>query len=878
MTFPYDISVIVPIFNSETFIEPCMECLLGQTVGFPRMEVLLVNDGSTDGSEDLCRRFAQQYENVNLISQENQGVSAARNAGIRAAQGKYILFLDADDTISANAVEEITAFFDAHYEEIDLLTYRLYYRNEEGKTYGHTRYQILKETAVYDLEENIHVAQSSMNICVKNRLEQNLLFNTSLALAEDQFYIMENSMQKKKIGYVREASYFYFRHSGATTASGNHPYYCFDHFLYFFQLLSDTYRLPDGRLDRVAQALLLYNFNWRLKGDVLYPYHYDAAEFEHAVDRLRYYIGLVDDDVILSSPHVDPFHMNYFLRMKREPYQISFGPKRFAVHSEANLWVDEDRGELVFRKTRLRGGTLHLEGFLKCPASDFYDISLYLKLDQDRGGTPVALTPSAFSRYKSSVETNRFWAFSCDIPLEGHTHIAFEIELEGRRYPTRYYFTVRAAFGKKQRKLMKGHDLVELDFDKKEEIFTGFTVQKLSGFAFILQKLKMEAHYLRRNFKGFFYRKAAGKRKHEIWLYNDRHGVIDNAYYQFKHDFGIADRVKRYYIVDAFEDKKHYFTRKERKYLVKFKSLRHKLLFLNSSKVLSSFHSPGVFSPFGSIPLAYYDDLLYYEMVYLQHGILHAHLPNLYEKERSDIDRIVVSSDFEIKNFGKNYGFLPMHFIPSGMPRLSTIDRTQRPERRIIFAPSWRKNLIGPYIDNRRELMPKQFLSSKFYCEINRFLQSPKLSALLDRYDLALDFKNHPIFEEYNAYFQTNSSRIHVLSGPAKMETYQMMITDFSSIVFDFVYLDRPVLYFVPDYEMFRAGVTHTYREMDLLLEKGFGAFTQTAEELLSQLERLIENHFVPEPMYQKRMQDFFLHKGGEDELLYQYLTQKQEQ
>ena len=77
------------------------------------------------------------------------------------------------------------------------------------KTYGHTRYQILKETAVYDLEENIHVAQSSMNICVKNRLEQNLLFNTSLALAEDQFYIMENSMQKKKIGYVRELLFLF---------------------------------------------------------------------------------------------------------------------------------------------------------------------------------------------------------------------------------------------------------------------------------------------------------------------------------------------------------------------------------------------------------------------------------------------------------------------------------------------------------------------------------------------------------------------------------------------------------------------------------------------------------------------------------------------
>ena len=112
-------------------------------------------------------------------------------------------------------------------------------------------------------------------------------------------------MQKKRIGYVNEAFYFYFRHSGATTAIGNHPYYCFDHFLYFFHLLSETYRLPDGSLDRVAQALLLYNFNWRLKGDVLFPYHYEGKAFERAVNQLRFYVNLIDDDVILTSPHVD---------------------------------------------------------------------------------------------------------------------------------------------------------------------------------------------------------------------------------------------------------------------------------------------------------------------------------------------------------------------------------------------------------------------------------------------------------------------------------------------------------------------------------------------------------------------------------------------
>lgn len=873
MKFPYAVSVIVPVYNAEIFVEPCMACLQAQTIGFSNLEVLLVNDGSTDASEAICRRFADSYENVRLISQENQGVSAARNAGIQSAQGKYILFLDADDTISDNAAQEIAAFFDAHYEEIDLTTYHLYYRNEKGRTYGHTRYKILNETGIYDLEENIHIAQSSMNVCVKNRLEENTLFDTSLALAEDQFYIMENLMMKKRIGYVKEASYFYFRHSGATTASGNHPYYCFDHFLYFFHLLSETCRLPEGGLDRVAQALLLYNFNWRLKGDVLFPYHYERAAFEQAVEQLRSYVKLIDDDVILTSPHMDPFHKIYFLRMKQEACQISYGAERFAIHSGKNLWVDEERGELVFRKTHLRTGILHLEGFLKCPASDFYDLSLYLLLDDERAGTPVALSPSSFSMYKSLVHTNRFFAFCCDIPVEGHSHLSFEIELEGRRYPTKYYFTIRAALGRRQMNLMSGHDLVELELQEKNEVFTGFSISRLYGVRRCLQKIKMDAHYLRRNFRGFFYRKLIRPGKRDIWLYMDRQGVIDNGYYQFKHDFSIQDGVRRYYIADGLENPKAYFTPEERRCLVRFKSLRHKLLFLNSDKILTSFHSPSIFSPFDSAPLAYYDDLLHYEMVYLQHGILHARLVHLYAKERSDIDRIVVSSAFEMENLVENYGYSPNDFIPSGMPRLQALDLSKKPERRILFAPSWRKNLIGAYIDNRRELLPRQFLSSAFYREINQFLHSEELAALLEKYDLTLDYKNHPIFEDYNHYFQTDNKRIRVLSDSTKMEEYLMMITDFSSIVFDFAYLERPVLYFVPDYEMFRAGVTHTYRELDQPLEEGFGPFTQTADELFEQLKKLIENDFLPDPVYQKRMQGFFLNKGKEGDTLYRCLT-----
>ena len=102
------------------------------------------------------------------------------------------------------------------------------------------------------------------------------------------------------------------------------------------------------------------------------------------------------------------------------------------------------------------------------------------------------------------------------------------------------------------------------------------------------------------------------------------------------------------------------------------------------------------------------------------------------------------------------------------------------------------------------------------------------------------------------------------------------MITDFSSIAYNFVYLERPIIYFVPDYDLFLAGVTHTYRRLDLHIEtEGFGPFTQNSAELLQALEELLENNCVPNEEYKKRMDGFFLEKGNHRERLYQALIKE---
>lgn len=92
------ISIIVPVYNAEKTLERCVRSLLGQT--YPHIEVILVNDGSRDGSLELCRRFAEEDVRVCVVDQPNGGVSAARNAGLDAATGNFVMFCDSDDWVS----------------------------------------------------------------------------------------------------------------------------------------------------------------------------------------------------------------------------------------------------------------------------------------------------------------------------------------------------------------------------------------------------------------------------------------------------------------------------------------------------------------------------------------------------------------------------------------------------------------------------------------------------------------------------------------------------------------------------------------------------------------------------------------------------------
>ena len=99
-----NISVIIPVYNVDGYLQRCLQSLEEQTI-FDRLEIVLVDDGSTDASGALCDEFAARHENVRVFHKSNGGVSAARNDGIERATGNYYLFLDSDDFLRADACE-----------------------------------------------------------------------------------------------------------------------------------------------------------------------------------------------------------------------------------------------------------------------------------------------------------------------------------------------------------------------------------------------------------------------------------------------------------------------------------------------------------------------------------------------------------------------------------------------------------------------------------------------------------------------------------------------------------------------------------------------------------------------------------------------------
>ena len=878
--FKYNMSVIIPIYNMGKYLRECLNSIINQDTDLNKIEIIAINDGSSDDSLNILEEYADKYDNIVVINQENQGLSKTRNNGIKIAQGKYIMCLDPDDTISKDTVGSLVEFFDKHYDEIDLLAYKIIpVTNGKLSKKLHYRYQYLNHDGIYDLNKYIYACITTINHCVKNLGKDRIYFDETPGFRqEDQKYALDVINRKMKIGYITKGTYYYLQHESSVVHSKFHAYYVWDKSIAFWE--KEFLRNPCPYL----QAMFMHDLSWKMSQNKLFPYQYEGEEYDEQIIRLQKLLNQVSDDVILNHPGIPNDYKYFFINMKtNNHFIISLDNNLFAVANNDKIIYSTNKLKLNILKMKIEEKCIKLIGYIYDPIFSYTSKPQLFLVDayESNKKKEVALRESSYSYINSSNKIGNAFMFETIINTDETKGFNFEVCIDEKIINCEFWVkTSICPFGSDigRNVIFKYHKKYELTRDRKSILITNYRLKEK-----IYNRRIINNYYFYNDIKRYIFRKIIllfkfFKHKN-TWLYYDCKGVEkDNAYYQFIHDINKKDGVKRYYVsANTKEDINKLFSFKNRRKVIRFKSLKHKLYYTIASKIITAYSEDYNCQPYTQSSLKKYNDLFEQpEIIYLQHGILHAHTPDKYHFDRLFIDKEVISSNYEKENLINNYGFTLEHLILSGMPRYDFISQNNESKKVILFAPSWRSWLIGR-IKNEWKPTIDIFKDSSFYDEVNTFLNSKELNELLEKYDYILNFQLHPIFKPYKKLFNINNSRIKINDNSFKESDYKVFITDFSSYVFDFVYLKRSILYFFPDYDLFKAGFNY-YRELDLKFEDGFGPFTKTANELISNLEKLLKNDGKPEKKYYDRANNFFLYNdNNQRERIYEELIKSEE-
>jgi len=214
------ISVIVPVFDSEKYLHKCIDSILSQT--FSGFELVLINDGSTDSSGKICDEYAFKDSRVRVFHKENGGVSAARNTGIKAAKGKYVTFVDADDKVKSsflmdfNSLELEADFYVQGYIEWvapDKFN-SVYIINESA--FSTDLNQVIEKL---DIEHSVLEAPWGKLFKLEILSKNNHLFNEELSNAEDHLFVMEYLKYIRSIVVCHPANYYYRKFNNENSLS-----------------------------------------------------------------------------------------------------------------------------------------------------------------------------------------------------------------------------------------------------------------------------------------------------------------------------------------------------------------------------------------------------------------------------------------------------------------------------------------------------------------------------------------------------------------------------------------------------------------------------------------------------------------------------------
>lgn len=866
-------SIVMPVYNVESYLAESIESVVQQkNINFD-IELIIVDDGSVDNSLRIAQAYQEQYpEIIRVVTQENSGVSVAKNKGIELARGKYLGFLDSDDLYTSQTLHNAALYFRDLADEVDVIAIPMQFFG--SLTIEHRLNTKFNEgNRVIDVStewENVQLSAASCFVRKECIEDLGLRFHPKLKLGEDAKFITDAIMRKGRFAVMATAKYMYRKREVKTSAIDTFA----DNPLSYLSVLQNgwlelfsRYRENFGYIPRYVQNVAAHDMEWRLKQKEQNALNQD--ELDYYYEELRKVISQIDDEVWVSQKFLGDVHRLYALGIKYDDpglrkLNVSQG---FAKIGEVELWkIKKNQFRFDIDLLDIEDGNLAITG--RFTGFEVPNQRYGAFVDGRFIEAEVLEAPKFMEVTNNGRRVFVPTYLSLQIPVLPGKRIEFGTIIDGEEFSgvkLNYGFNTRIAKYARSYRKIGSYLLVNAS---NQALY----VKNYSAF----NNVKSELMHVRRMAYAMLKSKTLSKtvpfmriaafmakklKRRELWLVTDRltnAGDNGEALFKYLHQHPVKNVDIKFVLRKDSTD----FSRiKQFGEVVDPRSFQGKMAYLTADKLISSQADAPVLQPFGG-QYDGYCDLLAYDFTFLQHGITKDDLSSWLHKTRRNIKCFVTASHMEYESIAnENYGYTNGEVVLTGFPRFDNLERGQT-EKVVAFAPTWRLGLAMP-IDAKtgvRGYNP-DFVESDYFQFIQSILSNEDLMKTLKTNGYKLKLYLHPNHQANIVDFAAGGEEVELVSAPFDYSELfakaSLMITDYSSVAFDFAYLRKPIIYSQFDEAQFFAG--HSYQKGYFSYqEDGFGPVTRTAAETVAAIIAAIESGCRISEEYLQRVNQFF--------------------
>uniref|UniRef100_A0AAU2JZ09 Bifunctional glycosyltransferase family 2 protein/CDP-glycerol:glycerophosphate glycerophosphotransferase n=1 Tax=Streptomyces sp. NBC_00049 TaxID=2903617 RepID=A0AAU2JZ09_9ACTN len=890
----YDVTLVVPVYNVEQYLQECLDSIEAQTV-FERCEVLLVDNGSTDDSYRLCAEFARRHANVTVFVRPGGGAGAARNLGMDWATGARITFCDSDDVLPPTALERMLEASVATGAQVVIGAMETFPKKTNWAWKDHFGNGDRTFGSIAEMPELVHSASACNKLFDLDYLRSHDIRFAEGVHFEDAYVGVSALVLATRLALVDACVYKYRKRAAGNStmdAIWTRRQNYWDH-LYLVEYLHHLgATLPDSSRAVLDLFLVRSYQGFALRA----PDLFQGAELQELYARCRTIYWNVSPDVVVRATADGRHRVAYFAFMTGD-----FG--LFADRAAALRKISARDGRPYFADgipdqlspvVEATPFTAHLEHVRQVPGTGMLRISgrfevcgmplvrplpggLGLRVRGSRLSVPAT---QVRRRDMKNIRPDTEWGgFTADLPLDALRHgmhdLDFVIDTGDGQVVTPC--SVAAGF-------LRGARVVEHRAvrvvphwkGKNRAVLMVSGTSRGSGKRSVRHGLlvKDAKHVLRR--RPFWKQRLArlltkplffGK---DIWLFGERGDTAqDNGWHLFRHARSDEKRRGAYYVIRADSPDRAHLAGLG--HVVAHSSWKHKLLMLHASVLINAYDVDTYMLPDGWDRTRYLKHLNWRvgaRRVFLQHGVTDKDVSKGLHRNRTGVDLILAVSRHEGRFLSEELGYEGQVAV-SGFPRFDALV-PDRGGRRILFMPTWRAYLTVPSYSRgggreEKQAMRERFLSSSYRDFMVRFLNDPGLLAALEQFDYTLDFLPHYEMRgmvgemappEQHRVKIVDQNEVRVQDA---MRRCDLFITDWSSTAFDVAYLGTPLVYAQFDAEEYWGG--HYQKGYFDARRDGFGPVGESVEEVVREVIRYMQAGCAREPQYLRRVEEFFEHQ-----------------